>query len=114
MAKSTGVTAKNETLTEYLKRKVLEANKEFDLPSGLKCRVTYFSGAKALRMNEITGDSKDNMLAMGAIINLCCEFSHDGVTWSRIIPEEANELLHGADYSMVLEKLDGTSSAEGK
>jgi hypothetical protein len=114
MAKSTGVTAKSETLTEYLKRKAAESNDEFDLPSGLKCRMSYFNGAKALKMGEIVGESKDRELTLGAIINLTCEFSHDGVTWARIIPEDAKELIQGFDYTTLLGKLQGIPLDEGK
>jgi hypothetical protein len=112
MAKSTGVTAKNETLTEYLKRKAAESNEEFDLPSGLKCRMSYFNGAKALKMQEMANGNED--VAYGAIINQCCEFSHDGVVWSRLVPEDVKELMHGLDFTTLMGKLQGISLDEGK
>jgi len=114
MAKSTGVTVASESLSDYLKRKSVEGNAEFDLPSGLKCRMTYFNGRKALKMKEIVGDKIDDDLALGALIHLCCEFSTDGVVWSKIIPEDAPELLQGFDYTTLLGKLQGISLEESK
>jgi hypothetical protein len=114
MAKGKGVTAMNETLAEYLKRKASEGNEEFDLPSGLRCRMTYFNGRKALKMKEIVGEKVDDDLALGALIHLCCEFSTDGEVWSRIIPEDAPELLQGFDYTTLLGKLQGISLEESR
>jgi hypothetical protein len=112
MAKSTGVTAKNESVTEFLKRKAAAGSTEFDLPSGLKCRVKYFSGKDAVMLTKIADGREE--LATGALINVCCEFSTDGEVWSKLIPDEAEELLHGADFVAVMEKLQGTSSEAGK
>ena len=112
MAKSTGVTAKTETLIDYMKRKAAERNEEFELPSGLKCRMTYFNGAKALKMQEMANGNED--MAYGAIVNQCCEFSHDGVTWARLVPEDVKELMFGLDFTTLMGKLQGISLEEGK
>lgn len=112
MAKSTGVTAKTESVVDFLKRKAAAASETFDLPSGLKCRVKYFNGKDTVLIAKIAdGDEK---LATGALINVCCEFSVDGDTWSKLLPHDAEELLSGPDFVAVMEKLGGASLEAGK
>ena len=112
MAESTGVTAKKETVLEYLTRKAKEQREAFDLPSGLKCRMTFFNGKTAMRCTQIAAG--DEGLAYAAIIAETCEFSTDGNEWTKLIAEDVKEFLDGLDWLSLLGKLSGASSEGGK
>jgi hypothetical protein len=99
--------AKKETVLEFLKRKATEQREEFDLPSGLKCRIAFFNGNTAMRCTKIADG--DEGLAYAAIIAETCEFNGE-----KLIAEDVKEYLDGLDWLFLLGKLSGASSQEGK
>lgn len=106
--KTPAITAKTETVLELLKRKQQEANEEFDLPSGLKCQMTFLSAKKARQAQEIgtSGDKADEMLIFAAMMAECCTFNGE-----KLIAEDIKEHLPGIDFMFLMGKLGGATSA---
>jgi hypothetical protein len=109
MAKSSQFAPK-ESVRDMLVRMSNEATQEFDLPSGIKCHINFFSGKKARIAQEIATNNNgvDEDLLWGAIISECCLFNGE-----KLIAEDIS-LLNGIDYMVILGKLGGVQSTEDK
>lgn len=114
--KKKAATSAKETLGEYLKRKSNESVEEFELPSGMMCRMEFFSTKKAKLCQKIStkgegvNASMDEDLMYAAMVAETCEFQAPGSNlWERMIAENIDGLLPGMDYMMLQGKLSGVS-----
>ena len=111
---------KSESVSDFLARKAKESIETFDLPSGLKCRMTFFSAKKAMMAQKIAqsgqgGNASINEdLLYGAMIAESCEFSVNGKNWEKMIGEDIPNKLPGMDFMHLQGKLGGVSLEEEK
>lgn len=98
--KKKGLTSKEDTVEQFISKKLEDGSEQFTLPSGAVCVRKKFTARDSKKCIKICAGDEDKM--MDAIIAETCTFNG-----KKIIMEDIDDTMDGMDYMILLGKLSG-------